>query len=222
MRMSIPINQKRAAPGQSSTLWSSSSAWRFNGHTVYRWYTHCVSVYYLYIYRYYHIYYVYIYIYITLGSPCASKSCLLGAVASKLSTISASVQGRRQHQWIWPKFCISVSKLLINHISHIIIYIHIDLLITGYIIYIHIYNWGYSISIGCVVYIILYIYIEREIWIFHMHYTWLGYHMVIAHLLSRMHTHVVRAVDMSTCSTWPASKRKPSQSSSWDMISSSG
>ena len=69
----------------------------------------------------------------------------------------------------------------------------------------------------------IYIYcIERDIWIFHMHYTWLGYHMVIAHLLSGMHTQVVRAVDMSTCSTWPASKRKPSQSSSWDMISSSG
>ena len=47
---------------------------------------------------YIYIYVVHIYIYITLGSPCASKSRLLGAVASKLSTISASVQGRRQHQ----------------------------------------------------------------------------------------------------------------------------
>ena len=99
------------------------------------------------------------YIYITLGSPCSSKSRLLGAVASKLSTISASAQGRRQHQWIWPKFCISVGKLLINHISHIIIYIHIDLHITGYIIYIHI--------TGVILYQldVLYIYIYNYIYI---------------------------------------------------------
>ena len=55
--------------------------------------------------------------------------------------------------------------------------------------------------------------------IFHMqlHMTGLsyGYCMLVpTYLLSGMYTQVVRAADMSTCSTWPASKRKPSQPSS--------
>ena len=54
------VKKKSAAPGQSSTLCSSSRAWRFNGHvrifTVYTQYTygtHIVCLCTIYIYLYY-------------------------------------------------------------------------------------------------------------------------------------------------------------------------
>ena len=54
---------------------------------------------YIYIHIYMYIYiHIHIYIYITIGSPCASKTRLLGTVATELSTISASIQGGREHQ----------------------------------------------------------------------------------------------------------------------------